>query len=70
MHKRYDTKKAAKFLSDLGMPFSAGTLEVWRCQGRGPRFVRLSNRIFYEELALLEYAKGEVVETSDSAHFA
>ncbi len=66
MEKRLNTHEAAEYLKDIGTPFSAGTLEVWRSQGRGPRFSRLNRKVFYYAHDLDEYAKGEVVETADS----
>jgi len=69
MEKRFNTKEASEKLKELGVPFTAGTLEVWRSQGRGPRFIRLARKVFYTESALKEFAKGQVVETNDSYDF-
>ena len=60
------TKEAASYLKSIGTPFSAGTLEVWRCQGRGPRFRRVNRKIFYTKEDLDQFIQGQVVETIDS----
>lgn len=64
--KKLNTHEAAEYLKDIGTPFSAGTLEVWRSQGRGPRFCRLNRKVFYLRRDLDEFTRGEVVETEDS----
>lgn len=61
-----NTKQASDFLENLGTPFSPGTLEVWRCLGKGPKFKRVARKIFYTRSDLLNFAKGQVVETIDS----
>ena len=66
MSKRYNTKEAATFLKNLGTPFSPGTLEVWRCRGEGPQYIRIRRRIYYSEKALQEFSLGLTVETIDS----
>ena len=66
MSKRYSTKEAAKFLAEQGTPWTAGTLEVWRCKGKGPAYVRIHNRIFYPEESLRSFAQGNPVKTIDS----
>jgi hypothetical protein len=66
MEKRLTTVEAAQQLKEWGTPFSSGTLEVWRCKGVGPKFIRLKRKIFYELLELEKFAKGQVVETIDS----
>lgn len=39
MTKKLNTHEAATFLN-----LSAGTLEVWRCTGRGPKYAKLGKR--------------------------
>ncbi len=56
-----DTPEAAHYLR-----LCPGTLEVWRCMGRGPRFRRVGRRIFYTKEDLDEFAKSFIVETVDS----
>jgi len=65
----FDTKKAVEYLNSLGLSFSPGTLEVWRCQGRGPRFKKVARKVFYEKAALDEFACGQTVETIDSRYY-
>ena len=63
---KLNTREAADYLATIGTPFSAGTLEVWRCQGRGPEFIRVARRIFYTKPALDRFSNGQVVQTIDS----
>lgn len=58
---RVDTKGAAKILG-----LSAGTLEVWRCHGRGPRYKKIGRRVFYDIKDLDMFANAFTVETVDS----
>jgi hypothetical protein len=54
----FDTNQAAEFLE-----LKPNTLEVWRWQGRGPRFVRLSRRaIRYQLSDLLKFGRARIVE--------
>lgn len=62
----FDTQSAAKYLKSLGLAFRPGTLEVWRCKGRGPKYKRVARKVFYERSALDEFARGHTVETVDS----
>lgn len=42
------TKKAADFLTSIGLPVSAATLNRWRCvRSDGPRYQKVAGRIFY-----------------------
>lgn len=68
MERLYSTKEAAKILKEYGVSYTEGTLEVWRSQGRGPRYRRRGRNIFYTKPDLWEFAKGVVVETNDSRH--
>ena len=45
---------------------SPDTLEVWRHYNRGPRFIRISGRIFYEPSAVDKFCTGIQIETEDS----
>ena len=66
MEKRLNTIQAAQHLKGRGTPFTPGTLEVWRSLGKGPRFIRVGGRIFYEPSALDAFIKGQTVQTIDS----
>ncbi|WP_243545795.1 helix-turn-helix transcriptional regulator [Pseudodesulfovibrio tunisiensis] len=50
MERLLDTKEAAEVLR-----VSAGTLEVWRCIGRGPRYFKIGRRVLYKQHDLEEY---------------
>lgn len=65
--KSFNTRQAAEYLTnEHNIPTTAGTLEVWRCQGRGPSYRKVYRRVFYDRVALDEFARGAVVETIDS----
>jgi hypothetical protein len=66
MKRNLNTQEAAEYLEEIGVPFSRGTLEVWRCYGRGPEFKRVGRRVFYERQALDRFAQGQKVHTTDS----
>ena len=66
MQRNFNTQEAASYLEEIGTPFSPGTLEVWRFYGRGPRYKKIGRRIFYEQSALDDFSRGQIVETVDS----
>jgi hypothetical protein len=47
---------ASRFCADRGFPYATSTLNRLRCQGGGPRFVRMGARkIAYPQQALLDW---------------
>ncbi len=64
--KRLDTKQAADYLAEIGAKATPGTLEVWRSQGRGPRFFKIGRMVRYDPRDLWRFAQGRPVETVDS----
>ena len=58
---RMDTKAAA---AHLGL--APITLEKMRHVGKGPRYLRIANRVFYRREDLDAYVESRVVETEDS----
>lgn len=38
----FDTRAAAPLIG-----VTPGTLQVWRCQGKGPRFIKSGSRVVY-----------------------
>lgn len=45
---------------------SAWTLARWRCEGNGPRFIKLGNRVRYSPAALAEWEQAnEAASTSE-----
>lgn len=66
MSKNYNTREASKYLSEIGISATPGTLEVWRCKGRGPAFIRVLGRVYYPEENLKSFATGQPVKTIDS----
>ncbi len=65
-NQKHNPREAARFLAQIGTPFTYKTLAVWRSQNRGPAYIKLKGRIFYSEQALEKFAEGQVVETTDS----
>ena len=61
------TKEAAIYLEELGTPFAAGTLEVWRCHKVGPVYRKIGHKVFYRREDLESFAEGTMVLTSDAA---
>lgn len=58
---RVNNEKAAAYLG-----ISAKTLNNWRHQGKGPRFLRIGNRVMYRRKDLDSYLETRTVETDDS----
>ncbi|WP_321416331.1 hypothetical protein [uncultured Desulfobacter sp.] len=48
-----DTAEAARIIGS-----TPGTLTVWRCYGRGPKFVKFGRNVRYYKQHLLEFALG------------
>lgn len=55
------TPEAAAFTG-----LSVSSLTKFRCNGKGPRFVRLAGAVRYRVQDLVEWMNGGVVETEDS----
>ena len=61
------TPHASSYLKDKGFPVTRGTLEVWRALGKGPRYRKLSGRVFYLVKDLDDFLNSaEVFETIHS----
>ncbi|WP_155891325.1 helix-turn-helix transcriptional regulator [Oleidesulfovibrio alaskensis] len=56
----FNTKEVAEL---TGIP--KATLEVWRCRGQGPKYVKLSNGVYYRKHTLLQYFEAHEVKTAD-----
>lgn len=68
--KKLTTQEAVIFLRDeLGVPFTQKTLETWRSLGKGPKYLRISSRIFYTKKSLIEFTTGQPVKTSNPAGY-
>jgi len=62
-----DTRQAAKYLKEKhNVPPTEGTMEVWRCLGKGPRYRKVGRWIRYATEDLDDFARGQIVETIDS----
>lgn len=61
MSKLLNTVEAALFLR-----LRPGTLEVWRCHGKGPRYSKIGRRVMYEKNDLQLFVESGKVETIDS----
>ncbi|MBC18549.1 MAG: DNA-binding protein [Desulfovibrio sp.] len=65
MSKYYGTKQAAQYLGGVITP---GTLEVWRCYGKGPRYAKLGRRVVYLQADLDSFVELGKVETIDTVN--
>lgn len=61
-YQKLTTQEAAAYLR-----LQPGTLEVWRCRGRGPKYQKLGRRVVYDLAALKSYAESNTVLTIDTA---
>ncbi|NDV18756.1 helix-turn-helix domain-containing protein [Pseudodesulfovibrio sp. JC047] len=61
MSKLFSTIDAADYLG-----LSPGTLEVWRCHGRGPQYSKLGRRVMYDQVDLDLFVNLGKVHTTDS----
>lgn len=59
------TRQASAFLTALGIPTAASSLEVARCKSRGPKYKKIGGRVFYTADWLDEYAAGVEVRIFD-----
>jgi len=60
------TKEAAKYLEEIGTPFTAKTMEVWRCRKTGPVYKKIGHKVFYRPKDLDAFAEGETILTTDA----
>ncbi len=51
----------------LAVIATSGTLRVWRCQKRGPRYHRLGGRVVYSGKDLNDYIDSCAVDPADAA---
>lgn len=51
-----DTKEAAKLLR-----VTPGTLNTWRCSGRGPAYTKMGRHVLYSKDALLEFIRQRTI---------
>jgi hypothetical protein len=69
IERRYNTRQAAVFLTDLGYQTAPATLNKLRCIGGGPEFECFGRRPLYSETALLNWVAvrrtGPLRSTSD-----
>jgi hypothetical protein len=68
---RFNTKQAAQHLTNNGVKYTPGSLDVMRSQGRGPKFYKHCRRIFYLQSDLDAFiGLAAPVETVDSMNAA
>ncbi len=58
LHDLMTTREAAALLR-----ISKATLDRWRAEGRGPRYVRIGARVFYPRAELDRFLHEHLVET-------
>ncbi|MCQ2363541.1 MAG: helix-turn-helix domain-containing protein [Acidaminococcaceae bacterium] len=59
--KKLNTLDAAEYLG-----IQPNTLEVWRSQGKGPRYAKLGRRVMYDLNDLENWFSAQCVETIDT----
>jgi len=62
---RLKVQDAANYLG-----LSKSLLDKMRMEGRGPRYLKVGNRVFYRANDLAAYLEAAVVETTDSRSYA
>ncbi|MBH1430902.1 helix-turn-helix domain-containing protein [Stenotrophomonas maltophilia] len=67
-HPPAEKLSTAAAATRLGL--SKSTLEKMRCDGRGPRYLKVGKRCFYRPADLDAYLEAAVVETADSRAIA
>jgi hypothetical protein len=60
-NQKLTTEEAAAYLR-----LKPGTLEVWRCRGRGPKYQKIGRRVIYDQTDLNDYASANTVLTTDT----
>lgn len=60
-NRKLNTIEAAQYLR-----LKPATLEIWRCLGKGPAYLRLGRRVLYEVADLEAYATVRKIHTRDS----
>ncbi len=63
--KLLNTHQAASYPEQAGFPVKPKSLEVWRCLGRGPCFVKIGRRVFYRQEQLDAFLSGVQVKVID-----
>ena len=61
MTNKLNTREAAAYLN-----LSPGTLEVWRCLGRGPMYAKLGRRVVYDRIDLETFVASRKTFTTDA----
>lgn len=59
------TQQASAYLTELGLPTAASSLEVARCKSRGPKYKKIGGRVYYDVDWLNEHAAGVEVRIFD-----
>jgi hypothetical protein len=62
----FTTQKAVKYLTEAGFQVSMPTLDRYRGNRIGPRYIRIAKRIFYSKTALDDFLIGTEVYPTDS----
>ena len=66
MSKRYDTKAAVEYMAARGVHYKPSSLEVMRCEKRGPAYVVIGRRPYYTQETLDAFLEGKPVKTIDA----
>jgi hypothetical protein len=63
----HDTGSACAYLAGPDKPLQPNTLEIWRVQGRGPKYIKVGRLVRYRESDLDAWLEGRT-RTSTSQH--
>jgi len=66
MKSIYPTPKLTTVEAAAYLRLQPGTLEVWRCRGRGPAYQKLGRRVVYDRSDLDAFASAHTVQTVDT----
>lgn len=59
---------AAVILGPPGRPVPLATLQYWRYQKRGPRYVKIGRHVYYRDSALQDFIRRGEVGVAEVAH--
>lgn len=67
MEKLLTTIEASQYLEQLGLPFAVASLNVYRCHGTGPKYIKAGRRIRYRPSDLDTWIKSRMEEKTSTA---
>jgi hypothetical protein len=68
MSHHYTTCLAVKYLKERGLIYTEDTFCTWRCLGKGPRYIKLANKVFYRQEDLDNFINSAKVTDTVNSH--